>query len=641
MQTRKGAVAAAVLVAVAALSTTASALVVRPFDLAGSQTSEVFKTSEVSTRLLAALAKVDPDDRLPLLADLSDDGEAAFLVVLDRQADLSAASRLPNKAAKGRFVLDTLRATAEATQPDLIDALRKSGASVRPFIIVNAIGVRGNRQSLLISAEFPHTDRITADSPFQLELPSLEPSTISHPPSDIGYQPSAVEWGVNDVRAPPVWSMGYTGAGIVAGGQDTGVLWNHNALRNQYRGWDGASAVHDFNWHDSIHAVVYPYGGTNPCGFNSIVPCDDNGHGTHTLGTVAGDDGAGYQIGVAPGARWIACRNMDRGWGAPSTYLECFEWFLAPYPITGTIAGGDPARAPHIINNSWGCPTDEGCVTGQEIISGVQAMRAAGILTVVSAGNHQRDLGGPCSTVKDAPAIYAESFSVGAYDSGGSIATFSSFGPVTLDDSGRLKPDIAAPGVSVRSAYNSSTTAYASFSGTSMAGPHVAGAAALLWDAAPYLVGEVDLTEWVLRLSARPAFTTQGCGGDTATSRPNNVWGWGKVDALAAVSATFSLSPTAILTYTIPSSGVVILDASGSTDPETPAADLLTRWDFGGDGVWDTPWSFDKVITGAPGLIVPAVAVQVADWGGKTSRAALVHPDLPWQYYLPIVLARE
>ncbi|HKZ83180.1 MAG TPA: hypothetical protein VJ793_05935, partial [Anaerolineae bacterium] len=243
MQTRKGAVAAAVLVAVAALSTTASALVVRPFDLAGSQTSEVFKTSEVSTRLLAALAKVDPDDRLPLLADLSDDGEAAFLVVLDRQADLSAASRLPNKAAKGRFVLDTLRATAEATQPDLIDALRKSGASVRPFIIVNAIGVRGNRQSLLISAEFPHTDRITADSPFQLELPSLEPSTISHPPSDIGYQPSAVEWGVNDVRAPPVWSMGYTGAGIVAGGQDTGVLWNHNALRNQYRGWDGASAV--------------------------------------------------------------------------------------------------------------------------------------------------------------------------------------------------------------------------------------------------------------------------------------------------------------------------------------------------------------------------------------------------------------
>jgi len=650
MLTRKGAVVAAVLVAVAALSTTARALVVRPFDLAGSrtQTSEVLETSEVSTlaspirpgsgRLLTALAKVDQDDRLALLADLSDDGEAAFLVVLDRQADLSAASGLSNKAAKGRFVLDTLGATAEATQPDLIDALRKSGASVRPFIIVNAIGVRGNLRSLLAAAESPHTAHIVADSPFDAGLP--KPAASLHPSSLI-LHPSSIEWSVNDVRAPAVWSMGYIGAGIVVGGQDTGVLWNHNALGNQYRGWDGASAVHDFNWHDSIHAVVYPYGGTNPCGFNSIVPCDDNGHGTHTLGTVAGDDGAGYQIGVAPGARWIACRNMDRGWGAPSTYLECFEWFLAPYPITGTIAGGDPARAPHIINNSWGCPTDEGCVTGQEIISGVQAMRAAGILTVVSAGNYGSSGPNGCSTVNDAPAIYAESFSVGAYDSGGSIASFSSRGPVTIDGSGRLKPDIAAPGVGVLSASNASTSTYRTLSGTSMAAPHVAGAAALLWDAAPYLVGEVDLTEWVLRLSARPAFTTQGCGGDTATSRPNNVWGWGKVDALAAVSATFSLSPTAILTYTIPSSGVVILDASGSTDPETPAADLLTRWDFGGDGVWDTPWSFDKVITGAPGLIVPAVAVQVADWGGKTSRAALVHPDLPWQYYLPIVLARE
>ncbi|HKZ86259.1 MAG TPA: S8 family serine peptidase, partial [Anaerolineae bacterium] len=397
------------------------------------------------------------------------------------------------------------------------------------------------------------------------------------------------------------------------------------------------SAVHDLNWHDAIHADVSGSPPGNPCGYNVTTPCDDHGHGTHTMGTVAGSD-ASNVIGVAPGAEWIACRNMDQGWGSPSTYLECFEWFLAPYPITGTIAGGDPARAPHIINNSWGCPTYEGCVTGQEIVSGVQAMRAAGILTAVSAGN--RGAWG-CSTVDDPPAIYAESFSVGAYDSGGSIASFSSRGPVTIDGSGRLKPDIAAPGVLVLSASNASTSTYRTLSGTSMAAPHVAGAAALLWDAAPYLVGEVDLTEWVLRLSARPAFTTQGCGGDTATSRPNNVWGWGRVDALAAVSATFSLSPTAILTYTIPSSGVVILDASASTDPETPAADLLARWDFGGDGVWDTPWSLDKTITGTSDLVVPAAAVQIADWGGKTSRAALVHPSLPQQYYLPIVLAQE
>ena len=638
MLTRKGAVVAAILVAVAALSTTASAFVVQPFDLARSQTSEVLKTSEVSSRLLAAPEKVNPNDRVALLADLSDDGEAAFLVILDRQADLSAASGLANKAAKGRFVLDALLAAAEATQPDVIDALRKTGASVRPFIVVNAIGVRGNLQSLLISAEFPHTDRIIADTPFPLELPSPEPSAIRHAkrPSAIGYQPSAVAWGVNDIRAPAVWSMGYTGVGIVVGGQDTGVLWNHNALRSQYRGWGGASAVHDFNWHDAIHFDVAGSPMGNPCGFSATTPCDDSGHGTHTMGTATGGDGSNA-IGVAPGAAWIACRNMDQGWGSPSTYLECFEWFLAPYPITGTIADGDPARAAHIINNSWGCPTYEGCAAGQEIISGVQAMRAAGILTVVSGGNH----GPTCSTVNDPPAIYAESFSVGAHDSGGSIASFSSRGPVTLDGSGRLKPDIAAPGVNVLSATKWATDSYGTLSGTSMAAPHVAGAAALLWDAAPYLVGEVDLTEWVLRLSARPAFTAQGCGGDTATSRPNNVWGWGKVDALAAVSATLSLPPTAMLTYTIPSTGVVILDASASTDPETPAADLLARWDFGGDGVWDTPWLFDKLITGASDWAFPAVTVQIADWGGKMSQAVLVHPSLHRRYYLPIFLAHE
>ena len=622
MRTRTGAVVAAALVAIAALSTTAGALVIRP-----SQTSEVFETSEV----FKALEKVEPDDRVALLADLSDDGEVAFLVVLDRQADLRAASGLADKSAKGRFVIDTLRAAAEATQPDVIDALRKSGASVRPFVVVNAIGVRGNLRSLLAAAESSHTSHIVSDSSFDAGLP--EPATSLHPSSLI-LHPSSIEWGVNDVRAPAVCSMGYTGAGIVVGGQDTGVLWNHNALRSQYRGWNGASAAHDFNWHDAIHADVNGSPPGNPCGFSVTAPCDDNGHGTHTLGTAAGGDGSNA-IGVAPGAEWIACRNMDQGWGSPSTYLECFEWFLAPYPSTGTIADGDPARAPHIISNSWGCPTYEGCVTGQEIISGVQAMRAAGILTVVSGGNH----GPMCSTVDDPPAIYAGSFSVGAHASGGSIAGFSSRGPVTIDGSGRLKPDIAAPGVWVLSASASSTGTYSYLSGTSMAAPHVAGAAALLWDAAPYLVGEVDLTEWVLRLSARPTFTTQGCGGDTATSRPNNVWGWGKLDALAAVSATLSLPPTANLTYTIPSTGVVILDASASTDPETPAADLLARWDFGGDGAWDTPWSFDKVITGMPGLIFPAIAVQIADWGGRTSRAVLVHPSLYLRYYVPIYLA--
>ena len=88
---------------------------------------------------------------------------------------------------------------------------------------------------------------------------------------------------------------------------DTGVRWTHNALKPHYRGWDGVTANHDFNWHDSIHDGV-----GNPCGNDSPVPCDDFFHGSHTTGTAIGDDGAGNQIGMAPGAKWIACRNMDR-----------------------------------------------------------------------------------------------------------------------------------------------------------------------------------------------------------------------------------------------------------------------------------------------------------------------------------------
>ena len=71
-------------------------------------------------------------------------------------------------------------------------------------------------------------------------------------------------------------------------------------------------------------------------------PCDDKGHGTHTIGTAIGDDGMGNQIGMAPGAKWIGCRNMDQGNGTPARYIECMEFFLAPYPVGGTPAQGDP-----------------------------------------------------------------------------------------------------------------------------------------------------------------------------------------------------------------------------------------------------------------------------------------------------------
>ena len=240
--------------------------------------------------------------------------------------------------------------------------------------------------------------------------------------------------------------MGFTGQGIVVAGQDTGIQWDHPALKNHYRGWNGTTASHDYNWHDSIHDT-----GSN-CGANSPYPCDDNGHGTHTMGTVVGDDGGSNQIGMAPGAKWIGCRNMNEGVGSPVTYLECFEFFLAPYPVGGTPAQGNPDLAPDVTNNSWGCPfgappAGEGCVVNS-LLAAVQAQRVAGIMTVVSAGND----GSGCSTTNDPPSYHDEVYTVGALNTGtDGIASFSSRGPVTQDGSNRRKPDITAPGTSIRS----------------------------------------------------------------------------------------------------------------------------------------------------------------------------------------------
>jgi subtilisin family serine protease len=255
------------------------------------------------------------------------------------------------------------------------------------------------------------------------------------------------------------------------------------------------------------------------------------------MGTMVGSDGSGNQIGVAPEAQWIACRNMRKGVGSVASYLECFEFLLAPYPLGGDPKkDGRPEMAPHIVNNSWGCPDTEGC-KGGELLNAVRAMRAAGIFVVASAGND----GGDCMSVFKAPAQYSgDLLSVGAYNRFDHGATwFSSRGPSAWN--GGLAPTIVAPGDGIRSAVNSGAGDYGDKEGTSMASPQVAGAIALIWSASPKLIGKIDQTIELLERTAQPLKATQSCGDFPGDKVPNAVFGYGLLDAYAAVKAAREL----------------------------------------------------------------------------------------------------
>ena len=419
-------------------------------------------------------------------------GQAELLIELDEQADLSGLPQAATKAERGRAVHERLTAVAEGSQPPLLDWLTARGIRHRPFWIVNMIWARADLDTIGQLAAREEVRRIDANPRVAHELAPFPGGGES------GTQTGSIEWGILQTLADQVWALGYDGTGVVVGGQDTGYAWEHPALIGHYRGWDGVTADHDYSWHDAIHS------GGGSCGADSPVPCDDFGHGTHTMGTIVGDDGGANRIGMAPGASWIGCRNMDQGNGTPATYAECFEFFVAPTDVAG--GRPDPARAPHVINNSWSCPESEGC-SADTLLQVVENTRAAGIVVVVSAGNS----GSACETIATPAAIYGAALTVGATNASDTIAGFSSRGPVTVDGSGRLKPDLSAPGVGVRSSVPGD--GYLSFSGTSMAAPHVAGAAALMLDARPDLIGQVDTIEELLRLTALPRTTTEQCGG--------------------------------------------------------------------------------------------------------------------------------
>ena len=438
---------------------------------------------------------------------------ASFLVVMRERADVSAAAAIPDRLERRRFVYETLHARAETSQAALRERLSRAGVAFRPHFLVNMIEVEGDSTLARELAARPEVASVAANLEMPIERVPAE--------NDLRRKADGIEPNLTLIGAPEIWARGITGQGIVIGVADTGFQWDHPALKNAYRGWDGAVASHAYNWHDAVHDAV----AGNPCGSDSPAPCDDNGHGTGTAGFAVGSDGD-HIIGVAPGARLIGCRNMDAGNGTPARYTECFEWLMAP-----TDANGDNARpdlGADVINNSWTCPAAEGCTDPTILNDAVAALRDAGIAAAFAAGNP----GASCSTLASAPAIAAAAFTIGATAMDDSIALFSACGPVTSDGSQRLKPDMTAPGVSLHTSGLQSS--YVPFSGTSASTPHVAGAMALLWSAYPRMAGDVDMTEEVLTRGAKPLLASFVCGLFPPDAIPNPVFGWGRLDLTGA-----------------------------------------------------------------------------------------------------------
>lgn len=411
-------------------------------------------------------------------------------------------------------VYQEMVAHADTSQAELRASLGRWGLSYTPYYLVNALEVDGGPFVRLWLAQRTDVDRVL-DSPELRPLPAPAPVNTGMLPA-----PQDPSWNLTMIGAPTVWDeLGIDGGSIVIGQSDSGAEGTHPELARQYRGAQSAAAPGDtYNWLDPWN--------------NSPSPVDTGGHGTHTLGTVVGE-----KVGVAPGAQWIACVNLDRNLGNPARYLDCLQFLFAPYPQGGdAFTDGRPELGAHILNNSWSCPSLEGC-DPTSLRPAIEALRQAGVFFVASAGNS----GSECGTVDAPPALHDAAFSVGAIDATGALATFSSRGPVTIDGSDRVKPDLVAPGVDVISAFPGGT--YRTLDGTSMASPHVAGVVALLWAANPALIGDIARTETILTDTAQPYDqATHGipaCG--SASERPDNATGYGIVDALAAVQAALAL----------------------------------------------------------------------------------------------------
>ncbi len=461
-------------------------------------------------------------------------GVSAVKLVLSTQADVSGAFALPTKAQRGQYVYNLLTATAQQAQASVLQAVSQMGLIGTGFYIADFVLVQAPPGQVITSTQLQtlqaRSDVVSVESvgPFNPNIPAVSAPAVSSLPTGRGIEPN-----LQFINAPAVWSQGAQGQGITIGVVDTGVQWNHPLLKSHYGGTSDSQVVHDYNWWDAVHATMT--GGTNACGVNSPVPCDDLGHGTHIAGAAVGGNGQDYQIGVAPQAQFIACRDMDRGYASTgSTFEECMQFMLAPWDLNGQ--NPDYTKAPDIVVHPYHCyVAGQNCVDDPVMHMVYWNLYAAGITSVVAA----EDSGPVCGSSTLAwPQTYPIAMVTGALDydpnSGSPVSTLASYsasGP-GAPPSAIFRTDIASPGTRILSAVPGGNVAYNS--GTSVAASQLAGALALILSARPSLQGRPEQM-WRLIGTVPPLPVPLGtCG--SPDGWPNFTYGWGSLDVSAMLA---------------------------------------------------------------------------------------------------------
>ncbi len=468
--------------------------------------------------------KLSPDLRQTVQLTSADGKLDVIVRMQDARPKKVLTAGLSKRARAGEIYSDLTSLASESQSSALAflqtAAARQAAHNIRPLWIINGIALSATPDVIETLAARPDVLSITPDRTFSLrdingvysqptppqhagdkdaQIAAVLSQSLERPLSGPVPPPApgASAWGVSKIGADRVWrGLGINGRDVVVGIIDSGVDWNHGALRTNYRGYNGTPAAdHLHSWIDTTDE-------------RSAYPVDISGHGTHVAGTAVGQNG----IGVAPGAKWIAARIFNgRDLAKDSWVHQAFEWLLAP--------GGDPAYAPDVINNSWG--NTNGRLF--EFLRDLSVLNEAGIFVVFAAGN-----GGPGDRTVGSPASLPGAYAVGAVDNEDDLARFSSRGPSPFNE--QQKPEISAPGVRVMSAWPGGV--YYELNGTSMAAPHVTGLVALMLSAKPDM-NRFDIIQ-AIQAHAVPL----------GVPLPNMLFGHGRIDAYRTV---LSLIDTGII----------------------------------------------------------------------------------------------